>query len=499
MSYLADCLARAATPRCWMKTRVEAIKTAPDGARRWLRDLGKNDFEHAEAVEEYVGKILLESGVQLSAEESYLLLHAIYTHDVGYRRDARDHARASHDAILDGPDAFFIHDEGVANAVAWIVLGHGPDGTSQVPADFPVDLLGRTLEFDLRFLSSLLMLADEMDQGYLRVLNRAGQEQSHRRTVYHVEIGPQIVKLKTKPYSRQQWEELRQTTAHVQQRLDTVAPILGARGVRIERVDLYPTVWAEESLHEETHAQSCRTVGGESRREVLFLLDATVLGADVLGRVRAEFASVTTVSVAAAHGPVYPVPVEHPYSTVIWTLGEDFAEPITGSIVQTVLRNTADGGGLVLFPFVAWSASQGINEQVEDALPVAFGGMWWEARTQRLSLMEAHTITRGLEPFVIENTYEYLMPKPGAKCLISDSEGHPFLVVGTYGRGRVAYVNVCSHVCFEDRTLVSPWQQARAVGEVIARTVAWASETGPVLNSPPLSGPDPRWGRYPRR
>jgi len=35
----------------WLASRIEAIKTAPDGARAWLKDLGKNDIEHAEAVE----------------------------------------------------------------------------------------------------------------------------------------------------------------------------------------------------------------------------------------------------------------------------------------------------------------------------------------------------------------------------------------------------------------------------------------------------------------
>ena len=61
MSYLSDNLNTLPHTKTWMKNRIDAIGSAPDGATRWLRNLGKNSIEHAKAVEEYISKILKES------------------------------------------------------------------------------------------------------------------------------------------------------------------------------------------------------------------------------------------------------------------------------------------------------------------------------------------------------------------------------------------------------------------------------------------------------
>jgi len=419
----------------------------------------------------------LESNILLCPEEVYLLLHAIYTHDAGYRESGKAHAKASHDAIIEHPERFFIHYENLAKAIAWIALAHGLDDLSNVPSAFPVDFLSKTLEFDLQFLGALLLLADEMDQAYLRVFNRAGQERSQRNSIYHVEIGPQIVKLKTKPDSSDQWEQLRKTATHIQLRLDRVAPILGRRGVKLEQVTLYPTVWAEQGPHEEEGVSTSRSLSPRSTKRVFFLLDRTVLGAQILQRMQLEYGLVTVVPVSAAHVAHYPLPANEPYSGITWMLGEDFETPICREIMDMLLKNTANGGGLVLFPFVAWSVSQGINDQVQDALPVTLAGKWIEGQSNRISVIRTHPITEGIKPFTIENTYEWLTVKQGAQSIMEDSAGNPFLVVGSFGKGKVAYVNACSHQCMELREMVSPWQQNPVVGEVIVRTVAWACET----------------------
>ena len=110
MSYLSDQLSKLPPSKAWMKNRIDAIKNAPDGALRWLRDLGKNSIEHAETDEEYVSKLLEESCVLLSPEENYLLLHAIYTHDIGYRGGEEEHPRRSFEMILKNPAIYFLYD-----------------------------------------------------------------------------------------------------------------------------------------------------------------------------------------------------------------------------------------------------------------------------------------------------------------------------------------------------------------------------------------------------
>lgn len=459
----------------WMIHRIEQIKAAPDGAKRWLKDLSKNDFEHAQAVEEYAGKTLQESHVALKPEELYLLLHAIYTHDVGYRSGAKNHARASHNAIIGHPKDFFIHDNGLAQAVALIVLAHGLEGLSEIPNRFPVDFLSKTEEFDLRFLGALLLVADEMDQGFLRVFNRLGQSGSVRNDVYHVDIGPQIVNLKTKPSSKDQWKRLSELASRVEERLKSVSDILRARGVRIEQARLYPTVWSDQE-----HLGNARKtqIGSLSRRptenDLLFLLDRTVLGAEVIQYGHLDAYNIDAVPISAAHMGGCSLPTRKRYQGIIWMLGEDYAKPILNDLLDLILANTWNGGGLVLFPFVAWSVSQGINDAVQDALPVTFVGRLQEAEKQEISSFHKHLITRGSEAFSLENTYEWLQPKPNAIPIVLDSEGRPFITIGKYGKGRTAYINVCSHVCAPVRPMVSPWQQSPILRKLVTRTIAWA-------------------------
>ncbi len=474
MLYLEEQLSQAGTSKQWMMSRIEAIKTAPDGAKGWLKDLGKNDLEHAKAVEEYVGKVLLESNTRLCPEEIYLLLFAIYTHDIGYREGAQAHALTSYKKIIEHPEAFFIHDKNLAIAVALIGRAHGMDDLAKIPTNYPVDFLSKTREFDLRFLGALLLLADEMDQGYLRVFNRAGHDNSIRSSVYHIEIGPQIVKLKTKPQSREQWEELRNTADHIQKRLQSVSNTLRSRGVKLEQVTLYPTVWAgkgDKHDYEEPIETTKRIQPGVS--DILFLLDRTVLGAQVLQQAQLQSRSVTDIPISAVHVSGYPLTFLKQYSGIIWMLGEDFEKPLPREILDFVLGNTSNGGGLVLFPFVAWSVSQGINERIQDVLPVSFKGDWREAHNQWISDFRSHPITVKAQPFAITNTFESLTVKQEAKCIIADSEHKPFLTVGKFGKGRVAYINASSHSCATPHTMASPWQQNSAVQEIIAKTITW--------------------------
>lgn len=473
MSYFEDELLLLPGDKKWIYSRIEDIKTAPDGARRWLRDLGKNDFEHAQAVEEYVGKILSESHIKLSPEEVYLLVHSIYIHDVGYRAFSKTHAQQSYEMITNRPESFFINDLQLAKAIALIGLTHGINDFSQIPTSFPIDFLSKTVEFDLRFLGSLLLVGDELDQGYLRVFERPGQYSSHRQNICHIEIGPQIIKIKTQPDSRKQWAKLRVVTDQMQKRLDSVSEVLRKRGIKLEKIDLYPIIWAEGAHLEQVESLPLHQPRKKGQDHLLFLLDRTVLSAEILQRIRVKSTSINVVPISIGPLEVHPLPPSLHYSGIIWTLGEDFSYPITIDLLKMVVQNTTNGGGLLLFPFVAWSVSQGINEIVQELLPVSLKGNWYEGHIQNISHFEGHPITNRVEPFTIENTYEILDVKSDAQCLISDSNGNPFLTIGSYGKGRIAYFNACTHLCFEPRTFISPWQQNPAVPQLIMNTISW--------------------------
>ncbi|MFX0202756.1 MAG: hypothetical protein ACFFCW_42170 [Candidatus Hodarchaeota archaeon] len=474
MSNLVKVLSKLPHNKKWLRSRAIEIKKSPDGAKSWLKDLGKNDFEHAEAVEEYVAKILLESKVKLSPEEIYLILHSVYAHDVGYRISEKDHAKHTHDMITKNSDKFFIHDRNLAEAVALISLAHDIDDINMIPENFPIDFLNKTDEFDLRFLGALLRIADELDQGYLRVFNRIGEETSLRANVYHVEIGPQIIKLKTKPKTRDDWNNLKEITDYIQTQLDVIKEIISKRGIKLEQVSLYPTVWTK-TRHPREEERTVDQVYHEYKGRVLCLMDRSLLGAEILEEFQTIYESAIVTPVDYELSIENPAPSQ-PYSTIVWVLGECFDKPLSKEFAKKLIKNTANGGGLVLFPFVAWSVSQGLNDKVEDLLPVKLFGLWAEGTKQEMSKFVQHDITHGIGPFIIENTYEKLVGKPETQCLIMDSKDNPFLTIGSFGKGRVAYLNVSSHYCFvPGYKMISPWKQSSELREIVIRTIKWVS------------------------
>lgn len=473
MSYLIKQLKKLNSEKRWLYTTIEMVKMAPAGAKMWLKDLGKNDFEHAQAIEDYISKILFESKVKLTPDEAYLLLHSIYLHDIGYRADAENHYQKSYDMIIQNPEKYFIHDQYVAEAIAQICLAHGIDDLKSIPTTFPIDFLSKTTQIDLRYLGALLRLGDEMDQGYLRVFNRKGQQESPRVNVYHIEIGPQIIKLKTKPSSQLEWEALKSISDGIQSRLEQMQELLVNRGIKLDHVFLYPTVWIDRSCETSTDMSSQII-----KKKVVFLLDGTILGSDILQYFQTEQNSSIEVV------PIYYELMEHLppalYShcdAIFLFMGESFQEALASNLVAKIEENTKNGGTLVTFPFLSWSISQGINDAIENLIPISFAGEWHENAPHNITKFEKHDITKDIKSFNIMNTYESLQLKSGAECLIRDFYNGPFLSIWPYGRGKVAYLNTSSHLCYErgrGATMLSPWQQSNDLRNIIIRTLKWA-------------------------
>ncbi|ODS38430.1 MAG: hypothetical protein A7316_07970 [Candidatus Altiarchaeales archaeon WOR_SM1_86-2] len=483
MGYLFDCLSQCGDQdKKWLKDLINIVKS-PYGAQQWFKDLGKNDFEHAKAVEEYLDKILSESKVKISPEEAYLLLHSIYTHDIGYRKGSKNHELHSRNMILKNPQKYFINDQELANAIALICYAHAPININEFPDNFSVDILSRTKEYDLQFLGSLLRLADEMDQGYIRVLDRIGQSSSHRNSVYHIEIGPQIIKLKTKPETEEEWNQLVKVQENIQTRLDEIRPILKKQKIKLEQVMLYPRIWSHHPKFETCSTQDKKIISDTSTAvNILLLIDKTIMGLEVFQELflSNKYSNVSQLPLLSLEK--YAQNLNQSYSSIICFLGEDFYNNISNKISEFIIKNTNNGGGAVFFPFFAWSASEGINDNFEEILPVSLAGGWHEAKYQKFSQIHKHKITGGIKPFSIQqNTFEKLTVKKGYKCIISDDETNPCVVIGSYHDGRVVYINTTSHCCLQQwdypLRMTSPWQQSDILKRLIINCINWSIKT----------------------
>ena len=188
----------------------EHISSVMEEASGWLKGIEKNGIEHSRRLEGYLDLLIPdEFKEKLKPAEVFILLYAVYLHDIGYRNEqgqieSRDHPLRSKNYILKDPkkylfDQFPPMKKGeaplAAQAVADVCYGHAPE--SICPLDSIRDkfpdyyLCEETL--NLRLLAALLRLADEMDQPYMRL----GHLREH---ISLVEIGTDIV--------RWYWEDL---------------------------------------------------------------------------------------------------------------------------------------------------------------------------------------------------------------------------------------------------------------------------------------------------
>jgi TolB-like protein len=154
-------------------------------AKDWLKDLGKNGYEHSERLEHYLAELtnkLIKRNL-LTQGEIFVLLCSAYMHDIGYWQNgqlkAKGHPERSRKLIEERPDTYLLGDfpsmsgaiPGVVQAVGWVCYGHTEEAylpLLQVPNSFAdQSLSSETL--NLRKLSALLRLADEADDPYIRL------------------------------------------------------------------------------------------------------------------------------------------------------------------------------------------------------------------------------------------------------------------------------------------------------------------------------------------
>ncbi|MBW1939165.1 MAG: SUMF1/EgtB/PvdO family nonheme iron enzyme [Deltaproteobacteria bacterium] len=165
----------------------EHISRVREKASNWLKDIPeKNGVEHSKRLESYLDRLIPgEFKKKLKPAEVFILLYAVYLHDIGYRNEqgqieSRDHPLRSKKYILKDPkkylfDQFPPMKEGeaplAAQAVADVCYGHAHElvcPLRDIPNDFGDSYLCKD-PLNLRRLAALLRLADEMDQAYIRL------------------------------------------------------------------------------------------------------------------------------------------------------------------------------------------------------------------------------------------------------------------------------------------------------------------------------------------
>jgi formylglycine-generating enzyme required for sulfatase activity len=190
----------------------EHISKVKEEAASWLDGIEKNGIDHSKRLEGYLDLLIPdEFKEKLKPAEVFILLYAVYLHDIGYkvkdedgkiREVSGEHPLRSKEYILADPakylfDRFAPMKKGeaplAAQAVAEVCYGHAHESVCplrEIRPDFGDQCLcEQTL--NLRRLAALLRLADEMDQAYIRLGHPAGHL---RGSISLPEIGRDIVR-----------------------------------------------------------------------------------------------------------------------------------------------------------------------------------------------------------------------------------------------------------------------------------------------------------------
>ena len=178
-------------------------------AGKWLKPLDKNGISHSKRIEEYLNKLIPDEFIKekwLSPAEVFVLLYAVYLHDIGYIKDdgtidPKDHPKRSGEKIRNNWAAYCFSSEffppyqnehpRAAEAVAIVCECHAPEVVcklNKIPQEFSDHALD-SKPLNLKRLTALLRLADEADDPYIR----GKASQSYRKNVVLVEIKRDII------------------------------------------------------------------------------------------------------------------------------------------------------------------------------------------------------------------------------------------------------------------------------------------------------------------
>ena len=208
-------------------------------ANIWLRDLGKNDIIHSKNIENFLDRLVPDKMKKneniFDKAEIFLLLYAVYLHDIGRGLTDNGHEKASHDEILKNYAKYHLKNEHEARAVAEICYGHAKESErpiKKIPDDHGVEgLCNRTV--NLQFLAALLRLADEADHCYLRIPWFNTDEDSIRKLIHYVNFDTKkwIIEFQTEAKELDDLLKLQRIVCFTQSRLNEIKEVLKSKGL----------------------------------------------------------------------------------------------------------------------------------------------------------------------------------------------------------------------------------------------------------------------------
>lgn len=223
-------------------------------AHQWLAGIEKNGIDHSERLEEYLNKLIPDKyKKKLKFAEIFILLYAVYLHDIGYRNEKDEiehhaHPLRSQEYIFKDPRKYLFGDfpyrgdepPSLAEAVAEVCYGHAPESTcylNKINDNFGDSYLCLDT-LNLRLVVALLRLADEMDQPYIR-LESQGTLREH---VSLVKIGADIVRWYWKDLGKNAGIDLARQVQKTKKTLETADEYLYAWGLPKRAIVLEPTL-----------------------------------------------------------------------------------------------------------------------------------------------------------------------------------------------------------------------------------------------------------------
>ncbi len=217
-----------------------------DSQENFLRSLGKNDFYHSQNIEKILDRLIPD---HIKKNESYfdigdifLLLIAIYLHDIGRSTKNNQHEIESYKMIKEFPALFHLN-EHEAEAIAQICASHAQEDIWPITKnDENFGILNLTQNgktFNLQVLGALLRLSDELDNSFVRTRGIPDQKESIRNIIR--DINPvferAIIEIHANPKTWQEYHELVLIKNYTQKRLREVQAIL-------EKIELqYYQIW----------------------------------------------------------------------------------------------------------------------------------------------------------------------------------------------------------------------------------------------------------------
>ena len=216
-----------------------------DAKNNWLRDLGKNDFIHSNSIENNLDR-LVPDGIKINENifdkaEIFLLLYAVYLHDIGRSEDEHHHEKETYHQILDNPEKHGLKNEFEAYAIAEVCYGHAKESEKPIKSirtNYGIAGLSNK-PLNLQFLAALLRLADEVDNAYTRVQGVKDQKGSIRNLIRYIgfDTSRWIIEFQSEPVTWKGWEELKKVQSYTQKRLDEIKEIIELKGI------LYYQIW----------------------------------------------------------------------------------------------------------------------------------------------------------------------------------------------------------------------------------------------------------------